>query len=280
MFIFAYDGSINGDWVSHYAIQLAAAHHDHRLTLVHVSAGPRQDAMLAEKLQRMQLECERHGVQFVVNLLPPVGSALFDAIRAAIPEGAEHYLICGIRAQDRRHDFLGGSTAAQLLHSGHCNVLVVRVVQPGLLGSPRRLLLPITLRPAGFRSGLAFLRLFGPQLSHLHLLSVTRVGRRRLRLLSHEHVERLRVPGQDYCERVEQEIAEQLGLGAKIMDAQVVVSDQISSEILLAANRTKSRLIYMGASERKPTERLFHGDLIEQVLRHATCDVAIYRGIA
>jgi nucleotide-binding universal stress UspA family protein len=36
----------------------------------------------------------------------------------------------------------------------------------------------------------------------------------------------------------------------------------------------------MGASERNLTERLFYGNPIEQVLRDATCDVAIYRGIA
>ena len=92
--------------------------------------------------------------------------------------------------------------------------------------------------------------------------------------------ERLRSPGQAYCERVEQEIVEQLGLGSKVMDAQVVVSDEIPREILIAANKTKSRLIYMGASERSLPQRFLYGSPIEQVLRDATCDVAIYRGIA
>jgi nucleotide-binding universal stress UspA family protein len=36
----------------------------------------------------------------------------------------------------------------------------------------------------------------------------------------------------------------------------------------------------MGASERTLTERFLFGSPIEQVLRDATCDVAIYRGIA
>jgi nucleotide-binding universal stress UspA family protein len=227
----------------------------------------------------MRKECEHHGVQLVVHLLPRVGRNPLDAIRSAVPEGPEHYLVCGTRAQGRGCGFLNGTTSEQLRRSGHCNVLAVRVVQPGLLGSPRRLLLPVTERPGGFRSGLPFLRLFGPQISHLHIVLVARVGRGRFRVLSHEGSERLRSPGQAYCERVEREIVEQLGLGSKVMDAQVVVSDEIPREILIAANRTKSRLIYMGASERNLPQRFLYGSPIEQVLRDATCDVAIYRGI-
>ena len=280
MFHFAYDGSINGDWVSHYAVQLAAAHHDRTLTLVHVRDGRTSDATLAEKLQRMRGECERHGVRLVEHLLPPVGRNLLDAIRSAVPEGPEHYLVCGTRAQGLHSGFLSGTTSEQLLRSGHCNVLAVRVVEPGLLGSPRRLLLPVAERGDGFRSGLPFLRLFGPQVSHLHIVLVARVGRGRFRQMSHELAEPLRTPGRAYCVRIEREIEEQLGLGSKVMDALVVVSDEIPREILIAANKTKSQLIYMEASERSPTKRFFYGDPIEQVLRDATCDVAVYRGIA
>jgi nucleotide-binding universal stress UspA family protein len=78
---------------------------------------------------------------------------------------------------------------------------------------------------------------------------------------------------------VEKEISDQLGLGAKVVDAQVAVSDDVSSEIVLAANKTKSRLIYLGASERNLSERYFYGNPVERVLRDATCDVAIYRGV-
>jgi nucleotide-binding universal stress UspA family protein len=280
MFHFAYDGSINGDWVSHYAVQLAAAHRDRELTLVHVRDGRTSVASLEEKLQRMRGECERHGVRLAEHLLPPVGRSLLDAIRSAVPEGPEHYLVCGTRARGLRSGFLSGTTSEQLLRSRHCNVLAVRVVEPGLLGSPRRLLLPVAERSNGFRSGLPFLRLLGPQVSHLHIMLVARVGRGRFRRMSHALAEPLRSPGRAYCVRIEREIEEQLGLGSKVMDALVVVSDEIPREILIAANKTKSQLIYMEASERGSTRRLFYGDPIEQVLREATCDVAVYRGIA
>lgn len=278
MFHFAYDGSINGDWVSHYAIRLAAAQEDRRLDLVHVRDGRAKGAELEEKLDRLRGESERHGVELLVHRLPSA-RRVADAIRAVVPAGSEHYLICGTRVRERRRGFLSGTTSEQLLRSGHCNVLAVRVVQPGLLGSPRRLLLPVAERPGDFRSALPFLRLFGPQVSHLHIVSVARVGRWSLRRMTHEASERSRSPGEACCERVEQEIRERLGLGAKVMDAQVVVSDDVPKEILIAANKTKSRLIYMGASERNLTERLVYGNPIERVLRDATCDVAIYRGV-
>jgi nucleotide-binding universal stress UspA family protein len=275
MFSFAYDGSINGDWVSHYAVQLAGAHPDRTLTLVHVRDGRIARARLTEKLARLRLECEHQGVRLETRLPEPKSSGRFETLRSALPQGPEHFLICGTPALERRRGCLRGTLSGRLLRELQCNVLAMRVVHPGLLGSPRRLLVPIDERPEGFCTALPFLQLFAPQLTHLHLMLVARVGHR----LSHEHGERLRGPGLAYCERVEREIAERLGPGARIMDAQVLVSDQVHHEILIAANRTRSRLIYMGVSERGRAERLRYGDPVEQVLRESTCDVAVYRGL-
>ena len=278
MLYFTYDGSINGDWISHYAAQLAAAHPRRKLNLVHVRDGQTSEPRLEEKLQRMQAECHRLGVELLPHLLAPSDTRL-KTILAAVPAGAESYVVCGTRVRARQRGLLSGTISEQLLRSGHCNVLAVRVVQPGLLGLPRRLLLPVAGHPRGFRSGLPFLRLFGPRVTHLQILFVARVSRWRFRRLSHQATEQRRLPGQAFCERVEQEISERLGLGAKVVDAQVVVSDDVPKEIVIAANKTKSRLIYLGASERNLSERFFHGNAIEQVLRNATCDVAIYRGV-
>jgi nucleotide-binding universal stress UspA family protein len=279
MLVFAYDGSINGDWISHYAVQLAAAREDRRLDLIHVRHRAAKDAELATKLERMRGECERQGVDLLAHLLPPT-RRVSEAIRAATPAGPESFMICGTRAHGRHGNYLRGTESERLLRSGHCNVLAVRVLQPGVLGSPRRLLLPVGAARGDFGSALPFLRLFGPQVSHLHILCVARVGRGRFLRMSHEAKERSRSSGEALCERVEQAIGERLGLGTKIMDAQVVVSDDIPKEILIAANKTKSRLIYLGASQRNLTERLILGSPVERVLRDASCDVAVYRGIA
>ena len=59
-----------------------------------------------------------------------------------------------------------------------------------------------------------------------------------------------------------------------------VVSDDVPNEIVITANQTELRLIDMGALERHLTERFLDGNPIEQVLRNATRDVVIYRGVA
>jgi nucleotide-binding universal stress UspA family protein len=280
MLHFAYDGSINGDWVSHYAVQLASAQHDRTLRLIHFRGGQILPTILEDKLGRIRRECEHQRVRLIEEIRPPAERDLETAIRSAVPAGPEHFLLCGVPARALGHGALRETIAGRLLRSGHCNVLAVRVVHPGLLGSPHRLLIPVTERTDGFRSGMQFLRLFAPQVTRLHIVLIARVGRRRFLRMSHEGAERLLAPGQAYCERVEREIVEQLGLGSDAMDAQVVVSDQVAREILIAAHRTKSRLVYLGVSERHPAERFLHGDPVEQILRDASCDVAIYRGAA
>jgi hypothetical protein len=58
-----------------------------------------------------------------------------------------------------------------------------------------------------------------------------RVQRGRIRGLSKGFAVPRRSPGQAHCARVEREIVEQIGLGPKIMDAQVVFSHEIPLEI-------------------------------------------------
>ena len=50
MFYFAYDGTIHGDWVSHYALRLAAQHPDRELRLLYVDEGRVEPRQLDEKL--------------------------------------------------------------------------------------------------------------------------------------------------------------------------------------------------------------------------------------
>lgn len=275
----AYDGSIHGDWISHYAARLAAHHASSTLNLVHVVEQPSSQPLLAEKLQRVRAECEHLGVQLNVCLERSAGMVL-QSLCSAVAPGPDSYLVCGTRRDERRRGLLSGTLAERLLRSRHCNVLAIRVVQPGLLGLPRSLLLPVSGHPRGLQSGLPFLKLFAADIARLHLVYVERVARWRFRMLSHERAERLRQAGEAYCQRIEREINERLGLGPAVVDANVVVSDDVPKEIVIAAGKTRSRLIYMGASERNLTERLLYGNPIEQVLRDATCDVAVYRGVA
>ncbi|MEZ6073151.1 MAG: universal stress protein [Pirellulales bacterium] len=97
--------------------------------------------------------------------------------------------------------------------------------------------------------------------------------------MSQADIEQLRTPAHTYCESVEQQIIDHFGSSPSLLDAHVAVSDDVAKEIAVTANKTKSQLIYIGAEEGGVTQQFFRGRPIEQILRSATCDVAVYRGV-
>ena len=139
MLYFAYDGSIHGDWVSHYAARFAAAHPSQRLILIHVRNHQSSEFELEEKLARIRDECARLNVKLVSHVLTSAGNE-FKAILSVIPKGPESYWVCATRDQERQHRLLAGTISERLLCAEHCHVLAVRVVQPvrrGAAGSGR-----------------------------------------------------------------------------------------------------------------------------------------------
>jgi hypothetical protein len=54
MFSFAYDGSVGGDWVSHYALRLASHHPDQVLHIIHVRDANALSQGLDEKLSHIR----------------------------------------------------------------------------------------------------------------------------------------------------------------------------------------------------------------------------------
>jgi nucleotide-binding universal stress UspA family protein len=189
-------------------------------------------------------------------------------------------LIAGTRNRPRNLTFLAGTVSARLLAADRCSVVAIRVVHPGVLGQPGRVLLPVAGHPRGARYALPLLRLLGPDLRELHLLLVRELSRPRFRLLRPATARRLLDEGQDFVDRVEDEVRAALAPHASVLDASVVVSDDAPKEILVFAGKLRSRLICLGASERSLPRRLAYGDPIEQVLRDAPCDVAVYRSLA
>jgi nucleotide-binding universal stress UspA family protein len=135
-------------------------------------------------------------------------------------------------------------------------------------------------RVRGLAEAVPFLRLFAPDIDRLHLLAIPEVGRWRFRHLSVESARRMMLRGYDYLRKAERLVSEDPAFAHVAVDAQAVVSDDPVKEIMIAANRTKSRLILAGASERNLSERFFYGNPLEQLLREAPCDVAVYRGPA
>jgi nucleotide-binding universal stress UspA family protein len=274
--VFAYDGTLNGDWVAHYAVRFAANTAARKLRLVHI-ADDAPESSLDERIARIAGECKVLGVVLETELVPHPGGDVAERLLEIVPERST--LVSGIRARPRHRAFLAGTVSARLLEAGRFSVVAMRVVHPGVLGQPGSVLLPVAGRPHQSALALPFLRLLGEDLQHLHLLFVREVSGVRLRLMSHEGVEKLLGEGRALVAPIEDELRAGLAPLRFELDSSVAVSDSALTEILVYAGRLRSRMIGLGASRRTPVERVVYGTPIERLLRDAPSDVAIYRTV-
>lgn len=273
---FAYDGSLNGDWVAHYAARFAANDPDRRLSLIHVG---RETAELSGRIERIERECSALDVGFERRIVAPDGGSVARQILDLVPATGESVLVCGTRARPRNLTFLAGTVSAELLALRKSPVLALRVVHPGTLGQPGRVLLPLAGHPRGAKFALPLLRWLGADLHRVHVLHVREVSRLRFRVLGASAAERMMRSGRGFVREVEREIRNALPGVDFELDGSVVVSDDVPKEIAVQAGKLQSRLIALGASERGVAERLVYGSPIEQILRDAPCDVAVYRSV-
>ncbi|MGB5368009.1 MAG: universal stress protein [Polyangiales bacterium] len=275
MIHFAYDGSIHGDWVARYAMRMASRLPEPRLQVLHVEDGQLSKGALQRRLARIEADCDELALPLEVTV-ESKRKSVAATLLALIPDTPDHYLVCGTRVRQKGRGFLADTVSEKLLREGGCQVLSVRVVQPGLLGGPRRFSVPVSGRPEGIRVGLPHLRLLVSDASAVEVLLVHRLSRQRFQRISHAEAAHLIQHGQHYVAGIEQTLGSELGLPADRLDATVVLSDDIPKEIVIHAGKAKSQLIYMGASTASLRQRSVYGSPIEQVLRNAPCDVAIY----
>lgn len=276
MLVFAYDGTLNGDWVAHYVARLAA-HAERAVRLVHVLGEVPRDE-LARRVAATEAELRRAGVTVEVELIERGRGGVAERLLEVAPRDPDALLVCGTRARPRNMAWLAGTVSARLLAEGRSAIVALRVAHPGVLGQPGRVLLPLAGHPRGAAYAAPLLRRLGPDLTHLDVLLVREVSRARFRTLTAQAAEALMAEGRAFVARVERELEEAIAPAPGVLDAHVVVSDDVPKEIVLFASKRKARLVCLGASERSTPRRLFYGDPIEQVLRDAPCDVAVYRG--
>jgi nucleotide-binding universal stress UspA family protein len=277
MIILAYDGSLNGDWVSRYAMRFAA-HKGSALLVLHVRDNDVGDDQLHVKLQRLERESQALGVECFTEVLPEEKSVYFTLLKQ-IPEGTENIVVCGTRVRSRQRRFLTGTISEKLLRTGHFPVLALRVVQPGLLGTPRDLLLPLAGHPRGFESVWPFFRLLLPEVDRLFLLRCLQVGPLRLPHLSMLRREAMRQAGERYLSGIADEIQHRRGCRSFHLDWRIAICDDWVREVLIHASRLKVRMLLLGATERPMGHRLLHGNTLERVLAGTPCDVGIYRSL-
>lgn len=274
MLVFAYDGSLNGDWIAHYAVRFALASPARHLHLLHVHEQA-QAPELEGRIARIAAECRTLGVTLDTVVRASAGETVANGVLASVREEPDTILITGTRARPRNMSYLADTVPAQLLARAPCAVLALHVVHPAMLGQPRSVLLPFTMAAAAPLAALALLRLLAPELHELHVLVVHELSRLRFRLLGRRAAQRLIEQALECGLRIETQIREGLADNHCRLDASAAVSDDAAKETLALAGRLRSRLIALDAAA--VPERPGYGHPIEQLLRDSASDVVLYR---
>lgn len=274
MIYLAYDGTLNGDWVARYAMRLAL-HGGKVLDVIHVLDGSQPEEECHAACERLIYDGSLLGVEIRPRLVEHEKSIL-HSLQRVIPGGTEHLVVCGTRMRPRQKSYLSGTLAEQLLHGHRFATLALRVVHPGLLGSPRDLLLPI-LGPADSVSTLTpFFHLITPDLTRIEILRGIEVNPLRLHHLTAEQLAVLRETGERDLAAIRTRLFPRQESHLRIDGRTLICSDWVH-EIALQASRLKSHMILIGTQQRSLPRRMILKNPLERLLHHAPCDVAVYR---
>lgn len=271
----AYDGSLNGDWVSRHALRIAMHEELRRLRVVHVLDGSLEPAELEMRLDRIEREAEALGVS-VERAVLPRGRSVWATLEASLPRSSGDLTLCGTRVRPRR-GFLAGTISERLLRGGGRQVAAIRVVQPGLLGDPRSFLVPVSERLRSLAAPWPFLHRFLAGAERVVLLAVPRPRGLAPPYAAEARERRLRREGWRQLDDLMQELRAGMPEERFHLDGRVALSSDWPREILVHANQLHARMIVMGASTRTLLHRAW-SDPLERILRGAPCDVAICRG--
>lgn len=280
MIYLAYDGSVNGDWVSWYAIRMASRSPQRVLVLVHVLDGNTYAEQLEIKIKVLEARCRANQIELITKTRPLQNRSVFQTLTRFIPEGKETICVCGTRVRSKKKGYLAGTVSAKLLRHDQFNVLALRVVQPGILGNARKFLLPLAGHPRKLESLLPFSCLFPPDTKTIYLLRIMSLSTLRFQHLSSEQRHLLLSRGRSYLDQAAAQIAHELSSSCTFLDTRAIVSDDWPREILMHASDLKMEMILLGASERTlPARLLYYENALERMLKRTPCDMAIYRGL-
>jgi len=277
MIILAHDGSLYGDWVARYALHFAIGEQDKKLLILHVPDRNTGQDIVTAKFSQLTVAGETLGVEVIPQLLPH-GDNVYRSLSQAIPPIPDALLICGTRVKQKKQGLLRGSVAEQLLRTHRCPVLALRVVQPGLLGTPQNLLLPLAGHLGGFCRIWPVFRRLAPHLRRVHLFRALYVHHLRQAHLSPDRERMLLAIGQEYLAKINKELNELYSCDGLNIEQLTSISSDWPNAVLVQASRLRAQMILLGVSERSLAHRILHGAGLEQVLRESPCDVGIYRG--
>jgi nucleotide-binding universal stress UspA family protein len=274
--VFAYDGSIHGDWVGRYAVRLARAS-GAPLEVFHVEDGALTPAAWEARVKPLRDVAAASGVTVSLRRLPRSHENVATVLDTALSDSDERIVVCGLRARQSHRGFLHGTVSEKLLRLTHRSVLAIRVVSPSLLGHARHILLSLSQNLQSASRGAPFLVLFAAELARLSLLTVMSPQLGRFSRPTADDLHVLRARGMDFLRRVEAQLRGPLAPFELPVESQVVVSADWPNAIIREAGRAGAELVLLGATERTLTGRFVLGNPLERVLRDTGCDVAIFR---
>lgn len=277
-FYLAYDGSINADWVSRYAIRVAANSASKKILLLHVLDGSYSPEEIRLKIKALEDACRFQHVELASEILP-LKNNVYQTILAKIPRARESFCICGARITSRGRGFLAGTISEKLLQTGRFNVMAMRVVHPGLLGCPGDILLPLTGDGHGLEGVRPFFLLLAPDIRNVHLVKIIPASSWILRYSSGPRIRTMRLKGRGYLKNVLADLQQHETVSAIHFDGRVVLTNDWVKETLVKASQLHARLILLEATDRSLLTRLLFGDRIERILQATPCDVALCRRI-
>ncbi len=270
----AHDGSLNGDWIAHYALHLAAGSVDRRLTVLHVEDANISGAPLQQRLERVEGLGERIGIKVETEILPMHGG-VFGGLDEFLPKGRDTLLVSGARVSGGRRGLLSGTISERLLRFGRYNVLAVHVLQPGLLGDPKRIVLALGDN-AHAAAAAPFLKPLAERIQLLDILYIETVSRLRFTRLNDAEAARLRHAAQTVVSQAERELLAATGLTPERIETHARVSDDWAKQTAIEAGRYRAGLTMAEMPPLKATGLSF-GHPIEELMRIAPSDVAVYR---
>jgi hypothetical protein len=274
MIYLAYDGSLGGDWVARYAMRLAVHAPEPALTLLHVEDEGLIGGKIAGKVEHLQREAQALGVELVPQRLPRQGDIAATLLRA-LPEGGEHLVVSGLRLRSRHHSYIAGTITEQLLRRTQAPLLALRVLQPGLLGAPRRALLPLSGSGSEISRLLPLLRLLLPDLDQLFLLQGVELSTFGLHHLSGERYRALLQNGVAELARAHGALRRLHGAHPLRLDGTFVLCDDWPGEIMVHTSRLKSRLLLLSSANFPLTRHPFSRRPLDRLLRGSSGDVAL-----
>lgn len=273
----AHDGSLNGEWVGRYALRFAAGTPARRLVQLHVEDANISGPPLHERLARIKNLGERLGVSVETRILP-MHHGVFGGLDVHLKEDPESLVICGARATDGRRGLLRGTISERLLGNGGYDVMSVRVLQPGLLGHPKRIMLSLS-KDGRASTAIRFVAPLVAGIEQLDIVYINTVSRMRYAHISEDDAARLRHQARGIAERAEGQIIAATGIDGVNVDFHGRLSDDWPKQTAVEAGRYRSDLTL---AEFPPTQRqsLGFAHPIEQLMRLAPSDVAVFRAAA